>query len=130
MTDEQQTGQHAAAPAAPAGSVSSETIKTIATILTIGGFFAAGISQAAAVRTEVTEFRAQYSRDSQELRTQVTALATASNDTRERVRVIEVQRIADEREWRSRGEAIERRVTANESCCQQCLSRLPTSRNR
>lgn len=113
MSDEMQhTGSHAAQP----GGISGETLKTIAAIVSLLGVLAGATMWATAVKTELSEFRQQYSRDSAAMLRRL----DSADEARERVRVLETQRASDEREWRGRGEDIARRLAEVETAVRSC----------
>lgn len=101
------------------GSISAGALKTIATVVSLVVVLASAVAWASSLRAEVVAFREQYSRDASSMLRRL----DAADDARERVRVLEAQRLQDEREWRSRGEAIERRVTEIETQMRGLLTR-------
>lgn len=113
MSDEQHTGGH---PAAQAGGVSAEALKTLGAIVSILAILAGAVMWATAVKTELSEFRQQYSRDSGAILRRL----DSADEARERVRVLETQRASDEREWRGRGEDIARRLAEVETAVRTC----------
>lgn len=114
MSDEQtHTGSH---PAAQPGGISGETLKTIGAIVMLLGTLTGAVMWATAVKTELSEFRQQYGRDSAAIFRRL----DVADDARERVRVLETQRASDEREWRGRGEDIARRLAEVESLVRSC----------
>lgn len=114
MSDERQTtGSH---PVAQAGGISGEALKTIGAVLTMLAILAGAVAWASAIKTELSEFRQQYSRDS----VAILRRLDSADEARERVRVLETQRASDEREWRGRGEDIARRLAEVESAVRAC----------
>lgn len=101
------------------GSISPEALKTIGAIVSLGCVLAGAVAWASSIKTELTEFRAQYSRDSSAILRRL----DAADEARERVRVLEARRESDEREWRGRGEDIARRLGAVEEQVRECLGR-------
>ncbi len=112
VSEDQHTGAHAAQP----GGISGETLKTIGAIVSILAILAGAVAWASAVKTELSEFRQQYSRDSAAMLRRL----DSADEARERVRVLETQRASDEREWRGRGEDIARRLAEVESLVRTC----------
>ena len=113
MSDEpQHTGAHAAQP----GGISGETLKTIGAVVSLFAILAGAVAWASAIKTELTEFRQQYSRDSAAMLRRL----DSADEARERVRVLETQRASDEREWRGRGEDIARRLAEVEGAVRSC----------
>ena len=120
MSEEHVTGSH---PAAPSGAITSETLKTIGAIVSLLTILAGAVAWAAAIKTELTEFRQQYSRDttaSERNMAVVLRRLDTADEARERVRVLETQRASDEREWRGRGEDVVRRLTGLEDEMRRC----------
>jgi hypothetical protein len=112
VSDDQHTGAHNAQP----GGISGETLKTVGAIVSILVILAGAVAWASAVKTELSEFRQQYSRDSAAMLRRL----DSADEARERVRVLETQRASDEREWRGRGEDIARRLVEVESLVRSC----------
>ena len=110
------TGSH---PAAESGSITPEVLKTIGAVVSLLALVAGAAMWASAIKTELTEFRAQYSRDSSAILRRL----DAADEARERVRVLETRRESDEREWRGRGEDIARRLSAVEEQVRECMGR-------
>lgn len=108
--------EHTGAHPAHEGGISGEALKTIGAIVSILVILAGAVAWASAVKTELSEFRQQYSRDS----VAILRRLDSADEARERVRVLETQRASDEREWRGRGEDIARRLAEVESLVRTC----------
>lgn len=104
---------------ASSGAITPEALKTIGAVVSLLCVLAAAVAWASSIKTELAEFRQQYSRDSAAILRRL----DAADEARERVRVLEARRESDEREWRGRGEDIARRLGAVEEQVRECLGR-------
>ncbi len=112
MSEEQHTAPHPAHE----GGISGDALKTIGGVVSILVILAGAVAWASAVKTELSEFRQQYSRDSDENRRRL----NLADEVNSRVRVLESRRESDEREWRGRGEDIARRLSSLEDKVSAC----------
>lgn len=112
MSEPEHTGAHNAQP----GGISGEALKTIGGVVSLLVILAGAVAWASAVKTELSEFRQQYSRDSDDNRRRL----NIADEVASRVRVLETRRESDEREWRGRGEDIVRRVSSLEDKVSAC----------
>jgi len=111
MSDDEKAAHERSQP----GSISAETIKTIATVVTVGAVFVGAAMGLGRLDANVTEFRAQYGRDSVEMRADMRAMTQQLVELKQRVAIIETQRVSEERETRSNTDAINARLTTLET---------------